>query len=176
MTSINVEQLRRQIQIILKDADLNTLSSKKVRQMLETFFQCDFTERKKEIDDILMGEITMRETMPLPVAHDDQQTATDTCQRDNSSLSHDKSTDRQGSTVKSDEELAMEIHQQENRPSLRQPVVSHFGWSHISTEDDACVHNRKRTTTTAAAVHRNARSEDHRPAIIGERATTKNWT
>ena len=59
---IGADKLRREIQIILKDADLNTLSSKKVRQMLEALFKCDFTERKKEIDDILMAEITTRDT------------------------------------------------------------------------------------------------------------------
>ncbi|CAF4851440.1 unnamed protein product [Rotaria sp. Silwood1] len=59
---IGADKLRREIQIILKDADLNTLSSKKVRQMLEALFKCDFTERKKEIDDILMSEITKRDT------------------------------------------------------------------------------------------------------------------
>jgi hypothetical protein len=59
---IGADKLRREIQLILKDADLNTLSSKKVRQMLENLFKCDFTERKKEIDDILMAEITTRDT------------------------------------------------------------------------------------------------------------------
>jgi len=62
MASISSDKLRCEIQNILKDADLNTLSSKKVRQMLEALFKCDFTERKKEIDDILMAEITTRDT------------------------------------------------------------------------------------------------------------------
>jgi len=66
MSSIGTDKLRREIQIILKDADLNTLSSKKVRQMLEAIFKCDFTERKKEIDDILMSEITARDIQPIP--------------------------------------------------------------------------------------------------------------
>ena len=55
---IGADKLRREIQIILKDADLNTLSSKKVRQMLEALFKCDFTERKKEIDDILIFHLS----------------------------------------------------------------------------------------------------------------------
>jgi len=49
MASISADKLRREIQIILRDADLNTLSSKKVRQMLEGIFNCDFTERKKKL-------------------------------------------------------------------------------------------------------------------------------
>jgi len=66
MASISADKLRHEIQVILKDADLNTLSSKKVRQMLEGIFKCDFTERKKEIDDILMAEITTRDIQPMP--------------------------------------------------------------------------------------------------------------
>jgi hypothetical protein len=60
---IGADKLRREIQIILKDADLNSLSLKKVRQILEALFKCDFTKRKKEIDDILMSEITTRDTI-----------------------------------------------------------------------------------------------------------------
>ena len=123
MSSISADMLRREIQIILKDADLNTLSSKKVRQMLEAIFKCDFTERKKEIDDILMSEITTRDTLPASRGHDDHDIRTDSIDHDESSSSQLFPMSNQTST-KSDEELAMEIHQQENRPSLRRPVVS----------------------------------------------------
>ena len=116
MASIAADKLRREIQVILKDADLNTLSSKKVRQMLETIFQCDFTERKKEIDDILMAEITTRDSAPPPTS---SSTAADHDPEPSSPVEQ-----QQQHPGKSDEELAMEIHQQENRPSLRRPVVS----------------------------------------------------
>jgi chromatin remodeling complex protein RSC6 len=135
MASIAADKLRREIQIILKDADLNTLSSKKVRQMLEAIFKCDFTDRKKEIDDILMSEITTRETTPIQAAvnqTNDEPIDTD----DDLAIDEDKSSqakkmktesnndDQKQQIPKSDEELAMEIHQQENRPSLRRPMVS----------------------------------------------------
>jgi len=142
---IGADKLRREIQIILKDADLNTLSSKKVRQMLETLFKCDFTERKKEIDDILMSEITTRDT--TQTNNDEQDDNDDDAQIQTSddekpAPSHTKKNKKQQrrtnhnnnnnnnqqttSIAKSDEELAMEIHQQENRPSLRhsRPIVS----------------------------------------------------
>jgi len=132
---IGADKLRREIQIILKDADLNTLSSKKVRQMLEALFKCDFTERKKEIDDILMAEITTRDTSQTN--NDEQDDNDDDAQVETSddekpAPSHTKKNKKQQRRAnhnhnnqqitpitKSEEELAMEIHQQENRPSLR---------------------------------------------------------
>jgi hypothetical protein len=137
---IGADKLRREIQIILKDADLNTLSSKKVRQMLEALFKCDFTERKKEIDDILMSEITTRDTAQANnEEQDEDDEQVDTSDDDKPSPSHTKKSKKQQRRTnhnnnnqqithitKSDEELAMEIHQQENRPSLRhsRPIVS----------------------------------------------------
>ena len=158
MVDIASEKLRREIQLILKDADLNTLSSKKVRQMLEALFKCDFTERKKEIDDILMAEITTRDSMqsqnasngaegdgggegepepePEPDEDDDNNDlAAETSDEEKPSPSHVKKNKKHQrrsnlpphqAIAKSDEELAMEIHQQENRPSLRhsRPIVN----------------------------------------------------
>lgn len=133
MATVSADKIRREIQIILKDADLTTLSSKKVRQMLEAIFQCDFTERKKEIDDILMAEITTRDIMPIPI----NQTSVEQNQLNDTikyQVSDDSSpteivqvesinTDTTPQNSKSDEQLAMEIHQQENRPGLRRTIV-----------------------------------------------------
>jgi len=131
MSSISVDRLRREIQIILKDADLNTLSSKKVRQMLEAIFNCDFTERKKEIDDILMSEITARDIQPIPTNGDsnsntmDDDLPSETSDEDSQAKKIEtQSDDNSQQKQKSDEELAMEIHQQENRPSLRASISS----------------------------------------------------
>jgi len=127
MTSVGPDEFRREIQRILKDADLNSLSSKKVRQMLEQIFQCDFTERKKEIDDILMAEITTRDAMPIPRrtyatnVHNDMRSEISDVDESSQSQSEFNSTQQTTSGAKSDEEIAMEIHQQENRPSLRRP-------------------------------------------------------
>ncbi|KAK2163391.1 hypothetical protein LSH36_80g02011 [Paralvinella palmiformis] len=54
MASVAKEQLRRDLKDILKGADLSELSSKKVRKRLEAKYNVDLTDRKKEIDDLLM--------------------------------------------------------------------------------------------------------------------------
>ncbi|XP_076364982.1 uncharacterized protein LOC143254093 [Tachypleus tridentatus] len=56
--SINSVEIRRALKGILKGADLNTLSSKKARKQLEEKFGTDLTDRKKEIDSMLMEMIT----------------------------------------------------------------------------------------------------------------------
>jgi len=109
MSSIAADRLRSEIQMILQNADLNTLSSKKVRQMLEEIFQCDLTERKKEIDDIVMAEITTRDIQPI--ANIQTQRSLSTEQRptqadnDNSSSSIDS-------------------QQQENRPTPKRTTTT----------------------------------------------------
>ena len=137
MAATSADHLRREIQLILKDADLNTLSSKKVRLILEGLFKCDFSERKKEIDDILMSEITARDVLPIPAARTSEQVDRDDQRRvertdaDRSSSSGQTQRPSQESVnahgdqqiTKSDEAIAMEIHQQENRPSLRRTAV-----------------------------------------------------
>ncbi|CAF1210614.1 unnamed protein product [Rotaria sordida] len=153
---IGADKLRREIQIILKDADLNTLSSKKVRQMLEALFKCDFTERKKEIDDILMSEITRRDTTQ---SNNDEQDDNEDAQNDTSddekpapSQAKKKKKQQRRTNInnnqqitKSDEELAMEIHQQENRPSLRhsRPIKSNA----VSTKKSTTTKAERRKTS-----------------------------
>jgi hypothetical protein len=131
MATISADKLRHEIQLILRDADLNTLSSKKVRQMLEATFKCDFTERKREIDDILMAEITTRDIMPIPSNVEPMKTNDHTHHETTDEESQAKKMKTQANNddnnqpkPKSDEEIAMEIHQQENRPSLRRSIVS----------------------------------------------------
>jgi upstream activation factor subunit UAF30 len=132
MASISSDKLRQEIQNILKNADLNTLSSKKVRQMLEAKFQCDLTARKKEIDDILMAEITTRDIQPIPTnvesnqMDDDIQCETTSDEDSQTKQMQIQSDNNNQQMPKSDQELAMEIHQQENRPTLRGSIVSLF--------------------------------------------------
>jgi hypothetical protein len=127
MSLISADKLRQEIQNILKDADLNTLSSKKVRQMLEALFKCDFTERKKEIDEILMAEITTRDIQPIPTNPIDNQGQSQTSNEEDSqgNTMKTQADDNNQPTSKSGEESPpMEIQQQENRPSIRQSIVS----------------------------------------------------
>nr|CAD7432944.1 unnamed protein product [Timema monikensis] len=46
--------LQADAQPILKDADLSSMSAKKVRQQIEEKLDIDLTERKKEVDDLVM--------------------------------------------------------------------------------------------------------------------------
>lgn len=61
MTDITSDQLIKSIKDILKDGDLDYLSAKKIRKMLETEYKADFTERKEEIDKLVMKLITENE-------------------------------------------------------------------------------------------------------------------
>lgn len=54
MADISKDEIRKEITAILKDADLTTMSAKKVRQQVEEKLDIDLTERKKEVDDLVM--------------------------------------------------------------------------------------------------------------------------
>jgi len=57
MADLSKEKLKAEVSAILKGADLETLSAKKVRQQLEEKLGCDLSERKKEIDAIIMADV-----------------------------------------------------------------------------------------------------------------------
>jgi len=57
MADISKEQLKKEIQDILKDADLDNTSAKKVRLQLQEKLDCDLTDRKKEVDELVMEVI-----------------------------------------------------------------------------------------------------------------------
>ncbi|XP_005090201.1 protein TRI1 isoform X1 [Aplysia californica] len=61
MADLRVEELRKAIKGILKGADLDNLSTKKVRKQLEQKFDTDLSERKKEIDKLVMEMINDEE-------------------------------------------------------------------------------------------------------------------
>jgi len=57
MGDISKEDLKKEIQAILKDADLDNTSAKKVRLELQEKLDCDLTDRKKEVDALVMEVI-----------------------------------------------------------------------------------------------------------------------
>lgn len=57
MADISKETLKKEIQEILKDADLDNTSAKKVRLQLEEKLDCDLQDRKKEVDELVMEVI-----------------------------------------------------------------------------------------------------------------------
>ncbi|XP_055379015.1 uncharacterized protein LOC129610444 [Condylostylus longicornis] len=54
MATISKQTLKKEINDILKDADLSVLSAKKVRLQLQAKLGCDLISRKDEIDSIVM--------------------------------------------------------------------------------------------------------------------------
>merc|ERR1712071_31922 len=62
MSVISKDDLRKEIDGILEGADLDTLSSKKVRQQLEEKLNFDLTDRKKEIDELVMEAVENKPT------------------------------------------------------------------------------------------------------------------
>jgi len=52
--AVDKAKLRKTITAILEDADLDTVSAKKVRQQVEAKLKVDLTDRKKEVDDLVM--------------------------------------------------------------------------------------------------------------------------
>ncbi|KAH8366203.1 hypothetical protein KR093_010147 [Drosophila rubida] len=57
MSDISSTQLRTEIQAVLKDADLSTISAKRVREQVEGKLNCSLLSRKKEFDKIVMEVI-----------------------------------------------------------------------------------------------------------------------
>ncbi|XP_012281387.1 nucleolin 1 [Orussus abietinus] len=57
MADISKDELRKEIAAILKDADLTTMSAKKVRQQIEAKLDINLSERKKEVDDLVMESL-----------------------------------------------------------------------------------------------------------------------
>eukprot|EP00112_Aurelia_sp_Birch-Aquarium-sp1_P008895 Seg1992.1 transcript_id=Seg1992.1/GoldUCD/mRNA.D3Y31 product="Upstream activation factor subunit spp27" protein_id=Seg1992.1/GoldUCD/D3Y31 len=57
MSEVTASQIKEAIKGFLVGADLTKLTSKKIRKNLEDKFEVDFTDRKKEIDEILMNQI-----------------------------------------------------------------------------------------------------------------------
>ena len=57
MADTSKADLKKEIQAILKDADLDNTSAKKVRLELQEKLDCDLTDRKKEVDQLVMEVI-----------------------------------------------------------------------------------------------------------------------
>uniref|UniRef100_A0A182JIC9 Uncharacterized protein n=1 Tax=Anopheles atroparvus TaxID=41427 RepID=A0A182JIC9_ANOAO len=51
------EELKAEIQVILKDANLEETAAKKVRLQLEENLKCDLSNRKKEVDELVMDYV-----------------------------------------------------------------------------------------------------------------------
>uniref|UniRef100_A0A1Q3EX02 Putative rna polymerase i transcription factor uaf n=1 Tax=Culex tarsalis TaxID=7177 RepID=A0A1Q3EX02_CULTA len=55
------DELRKEIAAILKDANLEETAAKKVRLQLEDNLKCDLSQRKKEVDDLVMEYVNAQD-------------------------------------------------------------------------------------------------------------------
>ncbi|XP_039298621.1 upstream activation factor subunit spp27 [Nilaparvata lugens] len=60
MAKISKEDLKKEITALLEDADLKTITSKKIRQQLEEKLDCDLTSRKKEVDELVLQSLNSK--------------------------------------------------------------------------------------------------------------------
>lgn len=54
MSDISKDELKKEIAAVLKDADLGSITSKKVRQEIEKKLDIDLASRRKEVDELVM--------------------------------------------------------------------------------------------------------------------------
>ncbi|XP_064603637.1 uncharacterized protein LOC135469048 isoform X1 [Liolophura sinensis] len=123
MASISSDEIRASVRKILKGADLTSLSSKKVRRMLEEQYDADFTDRKQEIDDILMKAISEEE---------DSQ---------NSQASNGKNSESEASS-ESEDEIEVEPPKKKAKPSTKskgkkssKPITPHNTSADLSDDE-----------------------------------------
>uniref|UniRef100_A0A1E1XHV5 Putative rna polymerase i transcription factor uaf n=1 Tax=Amblyomma aureolatum TaxID=187763 RepID=A0A1E1XHV5_9ACAR len=103
---------------MLEGADLSALSSKKIRQQLEEKYGIDFTDRKKEIDDLVMELITPTEKKEEPKGSDEQNGAVSSASPTGSSSSEMEDDDEERNDG-DDEELARKLQDEEVRSRSR---------------------------------------------------------
>ncbi|XP_053695454.1 uncharacterized protein LOC128742976 [Sabethes cyaneus] len=61
MAEPSKDELRKEIAVILKDANLEETAAKKVRLQLEANLNCDLSTRKKEVDDLVMEYVNAQD-------------------------------------------------------------------------------------------------------------------
>ncbi|XP_019615549.1 PREDICTED: upstream activation factor subunit spp27-like [Branchiostoma belcheri] len=147
MADISEGQIRESIAEILKHGDLTTLTSKSVRKMLENKFGVELTERKKEIDNMLMAMIEAKQeengqhsssdssddsfapeppkkkaktsAKPPPKKKMPSKKPAPKTKGSNSSRKTADNSSDEDSDAANDEELARKLHAEENRTSMR---------------------------------------------------------
>lgn len=67
------DELRKEIAAILKDANLEETAAKKVRLQLEDNLKCDLSQRKKEVDDLVMEYVNAQDESGEDDEEEDQE-------------------------------------------------------------------------------------------------------
>jgi len=114
--AVSVEELKKAIKDILKGADLDNLSTKKVRKELEEKFDTDLTKRKKEIDALVMQMITENEEEEEEQKQDQQSDSEGINGAEDSDLEEEvpkKKAKKSSSSKMNDEDLARKLQEEE---------------------------------------------------------------
>ncbi|XP_058454564.1 nucleolar transcription factor 1 [Malaya genurostris] len=73
MAEPSKDELRKEIAVILKDANLEETAAKKVRLQLEENLKCDLSGRKKEVDDLVMEYVNAQDESGEEDEEDDEE-------------------------------------------------------------------------------------------------------
>jgi upstream activation factor subunit UAF30 len=73
MSDISKEELKKEIAAILKDGDLSSITSKKVRQDIEKKLDIDLSSRRKEVDELVMDYIEKGKSKKNGNVEDDEE-------------------------------------------------------------------------------------------------------
>ncbi|XP_064465755.1 uncharacterized protein LOC135377332 isoform X2 [Ornithodoros turicata] len=132
MAELSATEMRRVIAGILEGADLTTLSSKKIRKYLEEKYNTDFTDRKKEIDNVVMELVTAQQEKEASngKSYDSEANSSDsetvTAPKRAKVSEHSvpkqesiKKKEKDDSDEEDDEELARKLHDEEIRSRSR---------------------------------------------------------
>ncbi|XP_065286038.1 uncharacterized protein Non2 [Dermacentor albipictus] len=116
MAEVPVSELRKAISEMLDGADLDLLSSKKIRQQLEEKYGIDFTDRKKEIDGLVMELISQPKGKE---AEKPKTTAQQNGAVSSTSAAESSSSDDDDEEQDDDEELARKLQDEEFKSRSR---------------------------------------------------------
>ncbi|XP_075533087.1 uncharacterized protein LOC142566148 [Dermacentor variabilis] len=116
MAEVPVSELRKAISEMLDGADLDLLSSKKIRQQLEEKYGIDFTDRKKEIDGLVMELISEPKGKE---AEKPKTTAQQNGAVSSTSTAESSSSDDDDEEQDDDEELARKLQDEEFKSRSR---------------------------------------------------------
>ncbi|KAL3192951.1 hypothetical protein MRX96_058461 [Rhipicephalus microplus] len=112
MAEVPASELRKAISEMLVGANLDVLSSKKIRLQLEAKYGIDFTDRKKEIDGLVMDLISEDKEPEKPKESAQQNGAA-------SSKSTAESSSSDDDDEQDDEELARKLQDEEFKSRSR---------------------------------------------------------
>lgn len=124
MSDISKEELKKEIAAILKDADLGSITSKKVRQDIEKKLDIDLSDRRKEVDELVMENIDKGKSKKNGKVYDEEEEEDDDDENDDD---------------EDEEEEEEEVKKPKRATSAKKPPAKRYKSGSASSEesDDA---------------------------------------